>query len=81
MSLQLIYDLTNENADRIVAMLKSLENKIWERVVKDKPEWTDYQIAKEVIRRRLIINLRRHEAESAGSNARDSVQEDNGAIT
>ena len=79
-AIDLNYTMTNANADRIVAMLKSFEDSIWATVKTVNPTWNDYQIAKEVIRRILIRNLRRYEASIAGKDAQEGISEDNAAI-
>jgi len=79
-AVDLNYTMTNNNADRIVAMLKSFEDTLWAEIKADNAGWSDYLIAKETIRRILVRNLRRHEASVAGINAKAGVIEDDGAI-
>lgn len=75
-ALDLNYTLTTEFADKTVAMLKDFENNIWFEVAKANPSWTDYQIAKEVIKRIIVRNVRRFEAQVAAQQAVGAVVED-----
>ena len=78
-ALDLNYTLTTEFADRTVLMLKNFENAIWFDVAAN-PAWTDYQIAKEAIKKIIVRNVRRYEAHEAGQAAAQAVQEDTGGI-
>ena len=79
-ALELNYTLTDEYANRVVAMLKVYENNVWFEIAKQNPTWTDYQIAKEVIKKIITRNVRRFEAQVAGQQAAQSVQEDTGGM-
>lgn len=79
-AIDLNYTIPNDKAARIVAMLKSMEENLWDETAKANDGWTDAQIAREVIRKKIILNLHRYETRIAVDVAADSVSIDNTAM-
>lgn len=79
-ALELNYTLTTEFADKMVSMFKNFENNVWFEVAKANPTWTNYQIAKEVLKKIIVRNVRRYEAQAVAQQAAAAVQEDTGGM-